>query len=106
MRGVATRLWRCLQAVRRAQGTLNANKGKLEADFAPDRKADGQAAIAKLDEALKDFQATVDANDKQVSFTDATRLHARDDTRIGELRRWKDVAKVDEALQDVRPPWM
>lgn len=51
--------------MRRAQGTLNANKGKLEADFAQEHKAEGQAAIAALDAALKDFAATVDANDKQ-----------------------------------------
>jgi cyclophilin family peptidyl-prolyl cis-trans isomerase len=53
------------QSVRRAQGTLNANKGKLEAEFAPEHKAEGQAAIEKLDAALKEFQAVVDANDKQ-----------------------------------------
>jgi cyclophilin family peptidyl-prolyl cis-trans isomerase len=51
--------------VRRAQGTLNANKGKLEGDFAPEHKQEGQQAIAALDAALKDFAATVDANDKQ-----------------------------------------
>jgi hypothetical protein len=55
-----------LQSVRRAQGTLNANKGKLEADFAPEHRQEGQQAIAALDAALKDFAATVDANDKQV----------------------------------------
>lgn len=57
------------QSVRRAQGTLNANKGKLEAEFAPEHKADGQAAIEKLDATLKDFAAVVDANDKQVRLT-------------------------------------
>lgn len=56
------------QSVRRAQGTLNANKGKLEAEFAPEHKVEGQAAIEKLDAALKEFQAVVDANDKQVQI--------------------------------------
>ena len=86
----------------RAQGTLNSNKTKIAADFAPERKGDGevaepsvskmitdrfskfqvsgfdctnmfqvsglisvQAAIAKLDAALKDFQKTIQAGDKQ-----------------------------------------
>ena len=53
------------QAVSRAQGTLNSNKTKIMADFAPDRKGDGEAAIAKLDAALKDFQKTIQAGDKQ-----------------------------------------
>ena len=52
--------------MRRAQGTLNANKGKLEADFAPESRQDGLKAIDQLDAALKDFATTVDANDKQV----------------------------------------
>ena len=61
-----------LQSVRRAQGTLNANKGKLEGDFAPEHKQEGQQAIAALDAALKDFAATVDANDKQARTVPAS----------------------------------
>lgn len=52
-------------AVRRAQGTLNSNKQKLEAEFAPEFRAQGKQAIEDLDAALKDFQTTIDANDKQ-----------------------------------------
>lgn len=61
-----------LQSVRRAQGTLNANKGKLEGDFAPEHKQEGQQAMAALDAALKDFAATVDANDKQARMAPAS----------------------------------
>ena len=61
-----------MQSVRRAQGTLNANKGKLEGDFAPEHKQEGQQAIAALDAALKDFAATVDANDKQARTVPAS----------------------------------
>jgi len=49
--------------VRRAQGTLNANKAKLAADFAPEMKEAGQKAIEGLDAALKEFAAVVDAGD-------------------------------------------
>lgn len=35
------------------------------ADFAPDRKGEGEAAIAKLDAALKDFQKSIQSGDKQ-----------------------------------------
>ena len=49
----------------RAQGTLNSSKSKITADFAPERKAEGEAAIAKLDGALKDFQKIIQAGDKQ-----------------------------------------
>ena len=63
-------MWsRCVQAVSRAQGTLNSNKTKIAADFAPERKGDGEAAIAKLDAALKDFQKTIQAGDKQARYS-------------------------------------
>ncbi len=32
------------QAVSRAQGTLNSNKTKITADFAPERKGDGEVS--------------------------------------------------------------
>ena len=61
-----------MQAVSRAQGTLNSSKAKIMADFAPDRKGEGEAAIAKLDAALKDFQKIIQAGDKQARFQDLT----------------------------------
>lgn len=54
------------QAVSRAQGILNNNKAKIVADFAPEHKAEGLAAMEKLDTALKDFQKSNQAGDKQV----------------------------------------
>ena len=55
-----------MQNVRRAQGTLNANKSKLAADFAPEFREKGQRAIDALDAALKDFAAVVEAGDINV----------------------------------------
>ena len=45
---------------------MNNNRSKIEADFAPERRADGIAALQKLDVALKDFQKSNNDNDKQV----------------------------------------
>ena len=58
---------RDLQAVSRAQGILNNNRAKIVADFAPEHKAEGLAALQKLDTALKEFQISNKANDKQVT---------------------------------------
>lgn len=55
----------CAQAVSRAQGTLNSNKDKIAADFAPERRAEGAAAIERLDAALKEFRESIQAGDKQ-----------------------------------------
>lgn len=49
--------------VRKAASTLNKQKTKIVADFAPASKADGTAAVEALDAALKDFSATVEAGD-------------------------------------------
>jgi hypothetical protein len=57
-----------VQNVRKAASTLNKQKTKIVADFAPASKADGTAAVEALDAALKDFSATVEAGDINVRF--------------------------------------
>ncbi|KAJ9526654.1 hypothetical protein QJQ45_017578, partial [Haematococcus lacustris] len=53
------------RAVRSAQGTLNSKKDAIIADFAPDKKAEGVAALQQLDQSLTEFASIVEAKDKQ-----------------------------------------
>jgi cyclophilin family peptidyl-prolyl cis-trans isomerase len=53
------------RAVRTSQSTLEKERNAIINDFAPDKKADGLAALEKLDTGLLEFQALIDAKDKQ-----------------------------------------
>ena len=52
--------------VRKASSVLEKESKTIIADFAPDRKADGMAAIEKLRTGLGEFQVLIDAEDKQI----------------------------------------
>jgi cyclophilin family peptidyl-prolyl cis-trans isomerase len=53
------------RAVGKATGTLVAERARISAAFAPDKKAAGDAALDKLADALKAFNAVLEAKDKQ-----------------------------------------
>lgn len=54
------------RSVRGAQSVIASQRAKIVADFAPAKRADGEAALAKLEAALAEFQAIIDAKDKQL----------------------------------------
>ena len=53
------------RAVAKANGTLTAERARISAAFAPDKKAQGDAALDKLGEALKAFSVVLESKDKQ-----------------------------------------
>lgn len=53
------------RAVRSAESVLSNQRNAIIADFAPSLKEDGLKQLDLLGEALNDFQATIDAKDKQ-----------------------------------------
>jgi cyclophilin family peptidyl-prolyl cis-trans isomerase len=53
------------RAVRTSQSTLEKERNAIINDFASDKKADGLAALERLDAGLAEFQALIDAKDKQ-----------------------------------------
>jgi hypothetical protein len=55
------------RSVRGAQSVVTSQRDKIAADFAPAKRADGEAALAKLEASLVEFQAIIDAKDKQVA---------------------------------------
>lgn len=54
------------RSVRGAQSVVTSQRDKIAADFAPAKRADGEAALAKLEASLVEFQAIIDAKDKQL----------------------------------------
>jgi hypothetical protein len=54
------------RSLRTAQSAISSGRDKIVADFAPSKRAEGQAALAKLEASLVEFNAIIDAKDKQV----------------------------------------
>lgn len=54
--------------MRGAAQLVAGNKNAIIGDFAADKKADGLAALEKLETGLTEFQALIDAQDKQVRW--------------------------------------
>jgi len=54
------------RSVRGAQTAVTTNRDKIVGDFAPGKRAEGEAALAKLETALNEFMAIIEAKDKQV----------------------------------------
>jgi hypothetical protein len=54
------------RSLRGAQSVVTSQRDKIVADFAPSKRAAGEAALAKLETSLAEFQAIIDAKDKQV----------------------------------------
>jgi cyclophilin family peptidyl-prolyl cis-trans isomerase len=53
------------KAVRKAENVLGKEKQGLIRDFAPDKKAEGEQAIADLERAFAEFDKVIDTGDKQ-----------------------------------------
>lgn len=54
------------RSVRSAQSSVTSGRDKIIAAFMPGKREAGLAALAKLDQGLLEFQALIDAKDKQV----------------------------------------
>lgn len=54
------------RSVRQAQAAVTSGRDKIVADFAPAKRAEGEAALAKLEASLVEFNALIEAKDKQV----------------------------------------
>ncbi len=54
------------RSVRTAQSTVTGQRDKITADFAPSKRAEGEAALVKLETSLTEFMAIIEAKDKQL----------------------------------------
>lgn len=54
------------RSVRTAQQAVTSGRDKIVADFAPAKKAEGEAALARLEASLVEFNALIEAKDKQI----------------------------------------
>lgn len=54
------------RSVRGATSVIASQRDKIVADFAPAKRAEGEAALVKLEAALVEFQGIIDAKDKQL----------------------------------------
>jgi hypothetical protein len=56
------------RSLRGAQSAVSSGRDKIVSAFAPSKRAEGEAALAKLEASLTEFQAIIDAKDKQVGL--------------------------------------
>jgi hypothetical protein len=53
------------RSVRAAASAVASNRAAIVADFAPGKRAQGEAALERLEAGLTEFQALIEAKDKQ-----------------------------------------